>query len=98
MLCLGRHAKEAGDEGDLPGDISFAYPSDLSLANHVHHLVPLERSPGRFQRKEAHPWFDQPFDEPMVLLDEVVEILDQDGSFTLSGKTPLALRSAIALG
>ena len=32
MLGLGRHSKEAGDEGDLPGDVSFAHPADLSLA------------------------------------------------------------------
>ena len=41
LLCLGRHSKEADDEGDLPGDVSFAHPSGLSLAKHVHHLVAL---------------------------------------------------------
>jgi hypothetical protein len=66
LLRLGGHSKQAGDEGDLPGDISFAHPSDLSLANHVHDLVALERSPCRFQRKEAHPRLDQPFDEAVV--------------------------------
>ena len=55
LFCLGRHSKEAGDEGDLLHDVSFAHPSDLSLANHVHSLVALQCSPGRFHRKEAHP-------------------------------------------
>ena len=41
LLGLGRHSKEAGDEGHLPGDVAFAHPSDLSLANHVHDLVSL---------------------------------------------------------
>jgi hypothetical protein len=36
--------------------------------------VPLERSPRRFHRKEAQPWFDQPFDEPVVLLDQGIEV------------------------
>lgn len=52
----------------------------------------------RLEGKETHPWLDQPLDEAMVLFDDVVEILDADVSSTLSGKTPLALRSAIALG
>ena len=76
LLDLGRHSKQAGDEGDLPADVSFAYPSHLSLANHVHHLVSLERSPCCLEGKEAHPWLDQPFDEPMILLDQVVQVFD----------------------
>src|SRR6266568_1697324 len=31
-------------------------------------------SPCRFERKEAHPKLDQPFDEAMVLFDEVIEV------------------------
>ena len=55
MLGLDGHSKEAGDEGDLPAAVSFAHPSDLSLANHVLHLVSLQRSPCRFNRKEPQP-------------------------------------------
>ena len=76
MLGLGRHSKEAGDEGDLPDDVSFAHLCDLSLANHVHRLVVLQRSPGRFHGKEAHPGLDQPFDEAVILLDQVFEVFD----------------------
>ncbi len=32
LLSLGRRSKQTGDEGDLPVDVSFAYPSELSLA------------------------------------------------------------------
>ena len=39
LLSLGGHSKQTGDEGDLPADVSFAHPSDLSLANPVHHLL-----------------------------------------------------------
>lgn len=72
LLSLCRHSKQTGDEGDLPGDVSFAHPSDLSLANHVHDLISLKRSPCRFKGKEVHPRLDQPFDEAMILFDNVV--------------------------
>jgi len=41
LLGLSRHSKQAGDEGDLPDDVSFTHASHLSLAKHVHHLIPL---------------------------------------------------------
>jgi hypothetical protein len=97
-LGLGCHSKQAGDEGDLPAGVCFAHPSDLSLAHHVQDFVSLQCSLCRLEGKETHPWLDQPLDEAMVLFDDVVEILDADVSSTLSGKIPLALRSAIALG
>ena len=98
LFSLDSHSKQVGDEGDLSADVSFAHLPDLSLANHVHHLIPMPRSPSRFNRKEAHPWLDEPFEEAMILFDEVVEIVDQDVSSTLSGKIPLALSSAMAFG
>jgi hypothetical protein len=75
LLCLGGR-EQVGDEGDLPGDVSFAHSCDLSLPDHVHDLVALQRSPCRFQRKEAHPGLDQPFDEAVILLDQVVQVFD----------------------
>ena len=65
-----------GDEGNLPSDISFAHPASLSLAKHVHDLIPLKRSSCCFHGKEAHPRLDEPFDEAMVLLDQVIEVFD----------------------
>ena len=90
LLSLGYHSKQAGDEGDLPGDVSFAHSSHLSLANHVHDLIPLQRSPCRFQGKEAHPWLDQALDKAMVLLDQVVRLLTCLSS-TRSGRIAAAL-------
>ncbi len=58
LLGLDRHSKQAGDEGDLPVDVSFAHSFDLSLANHVRDLVSLQRSPSRFHGKEAQSRFD----------------------------------------
>src|SRR5690348_9827388 len=61
LLGLGGHSQEAGDEHDLPGDVSFVHVLHLSFAHHVHHLLPLSCPPCRLKREEAHCWFDQPF-------------------------------------
>ena len=72
---LGGHSKEACDEGDLSIDISFPHTVDLSLANHVHGFIPVERPVCCLEGKEAHPRFCQSLDEPMILLDEIIEVL-----------------------
>jgi hypothetical protein len=72
LFSLGRHSKEAGDEGDLSCDVPFFHTVNLSLANHVHHLVALQGSPRCLEGKEAHPWLDTPFDEAVILLDEII--------------------------
>jgi hypothetical protein len=41
LFSLGCHSKQAGDEGNLPGDISFVHVLYLSFPNHIHHLIPL---------------------------------------------------------
>ena len=92
-MGLGCHSKEAGDEGDLPENVSIAYPADLSLANHMHHLIPLERSPCRLKGKEAHPWLDESFDEAMVLLDQVLQVFDLP-QFDRFGKHPAGFEPA----
>ena len=97
LLGLGSHSRQTSDEGDLISDVSFAHPSDLSLANHVHDFVSLQRSPCRLKGKEAHPRLDEPFDEAMILLDQVLQVFDLP-QFDRFGKHPLALSSAIALG
>jgi hypothetical protein len=98
LLSLGSHSKQAGDKRNLPHAVSFFHATHLPLPEHVHGFISLQGSPRTLEGKEAHPWFDQPLDEPMVLLDDVVEIFDQDVSSTLSAMIPIALRSAIALG
>jgi hypothetical protein len=46
------------------------YATDLTLPEHVHRFISLQGSPCHFERKEAHPELDQPFDEAVVLLDD----------------------------
>ena len=41
LLSLGRHSKQAGDEGNLSHDVPFFHPMHLSLPNHVHTLISL---------------------------------------------------------
>jgi hypothetical protein len=58
LLGLGRHSKEAGDEGDLPGDVSLGHSVHLSFANHVHGLISVQGALCTLERKEAQPRLD----------------------------------------
>ncbi len=35
LLCLDSHARQRGDEGDLPGDVCLVDSLHLSFPNHV---------------------------------------------------------------
>ncbi len=73
---LGRYSKQAGGKGNLPHDVPFCYAAHLPFPHHIHDLVALQGSPRALEGKEAHPWFDQPLEKAMVLLDQVVEVFD----------------------
>ena len=70
LFSLGHYSKQVGDEGDLPTDVSFVHPLDLSLADHVHHLVSLEPPFCRFDGNDAHARLHQPFQESASCRDE----------------------------
>src|SRR5215470_5710970 len=70
--------EEVRHELDLHLYLTSAYSRNLPLTNYVHRLVSPDCSPRCVETEEAESSIDAPFDEPMVLLDEVVEI------FTLS--------------
>ena len=72
-LCLDGYSEQFCDERRLPQTVSSAHSLHLSFPHHVYSLLSLQCSPSRFERKEAHPWFDESFDETMVLFDQVVE-------------------------
>ena len=95
LFSLGRYSKQAGDEGSLPSHISFVHPVHLSLANHVHRFIVLERSSCRFYGKEAQPRFDQPFDEAVVLLNQVIQVFDWS-QFNLLRKYPSGFELGIS--
>ena len=56
-------------------DISFSYPYNLSLPNHVHRFIALNCSPGRWVREEPQARLDLPLHKPMILLNDVVHVL-----------------------
>jgi hypothetical protein len=74
LFHLGTYSKEAGDKGYLTFDIPSRNIVDLSFTYHAHHLISLECSRSRFKRKETHPRFDKPLNEPMILFHQIVEV------------------------
>ncbi len=73
-LRLGSHFKQSADECHLTYEVGFIYPSHVPLPHHVHHFISLQGSPCALEGKEASPRFDESFDEPMVVFDQIVEI------------------------
>ena len=48
----------------------------MALSDHVSDFNASNGCGGGVERLEAHHWTCDPFDEPMVLLEDVVEIFD----------------------
>ncbi len=76
LFRLGCHSKQAGNECHLREEVSLVDSSHLLFPDHVHDFIALEGSPCRVKRKEAESWFEQLFDEPMILFNDVVEVFD----------------------
>jgi hypothetical protein len=74
LFSLDSHSKQACDKSRLFHALSFFYAMHLTFPEHIHRFISLQGSPCSLERKEAHPELDEPFDEAMFLLDEVVEI------------------------
>ena len=71
---LRGHAEDGVDELALRYSIALSDPADLTLADCVHRLVTLDRSADTLHRSEPEARRNPPLDEPMVLLDDVVQI------------------------
>jgi hypothetical protein len=61
------------DELILAPNIIPAHASSLPLPDHVHRLVPLNRSPFRLELLESLLGIHSPFDGSVVLLDDVIQ-------------------------
>jgi len=72
---LGSNLEEALHESNLSANVAFPEPFNLSLPNHVHCLKPADRPPRRLETEEAESGIDATFDESVVLLDHVIEVL-----------------------
>jgi hypothetical protein len=99
-LCsfrLSNSSEQPGDQYHLAVHIPFVHPLHLPFPHHVHHLEPLQGSPSRLEGEKAHPWLCQPFDEAMILFDQVVEILDLS-QFTVCGNESYCFEFIECLG
>jgi hypothetical protein len=72
---LPAHAPQLVDELILLTNISAADPPRLSLVDHVHRFVSLDRSPGGVELAKALVSLHSAFDRSMVLLQDVVQVL-----------------------
>src|SRR6516164_2692664 len=70
---LRGHAEDGVDELALRYSIALSDPADLTFADCVHRLVTLDRSAGTLHRSEPEARRNPLLDEPMVLLDDVVQ-------------------------
>ena len=71
---LRRDTKDCVDELTLRYRIGLRDPADLPLADCKHRLVAFDGSTCAFHRSESEARCDPLLDEPMVLLDDVVQV------------------------
>jgi hypothetical protein len=63
------------DESELTADISFAYPPNLPLAEHIHRFVTLNRPSRSLEFPEPLLGVYSTLDRSMVLFQDVVQVL-----------------------
>ena len=63
------------DELDLTANIVASNPSNLPLSHHVHHFITLDRASCCCESSESLLGVDSLFDEAVILLDNVIQIL-----------------------
>jgi hypothetical protein len=64
------------EKRDLSDHIFLIDTLSLPLPDRIHRLDPSEGATSRVEGLKSHPWFRDLFDEPMVLLDNIIQILD----------------------
>jgi hypothetical protein len=66
--------EEIGHESNLSANVAFPDSFNLSLPDHVHHLIPADGPPRRVETEEAESGIDSTFYESVILLDYVIEV------------------------
>jgi hypothetical protein len=72
---LGGNLEEALHESHLSANVAFPDSFNLSLPNHVHCLEHADPPSRSLETEEAESGIDSTFDESVVLLDYVIEVL-----------------------
>ncbi len=70
----GGGSEQAGNEGGLRRHVPTADVVNLPLPDHRHCLVASQCRLGCSHAAKPKPWPDHPFDAPVVLLDDVVQV------------------------
>ena len=78
------HLEQLVDELNLSPNIRTAHPPRLPLPDHVHCLISLDCSPRRGEFTKALLGFHSSLDRPMILLQDVVQVLDRPVAATAS--------------
>jgi len=73
-FSLGGNLEEALHESYLSANVAFPDSFNLALPYHVRDLISADGPPRRLETEESESGIDSPFDEPMVLLDYVIEV------------------------
>jgi len=74
---LDGNLEEALHESNLSANVAFRESFNLPLPNHVHCLEPADRPPRRLETEKAETGIDSTFDESVILLDDVIEVLSR---------------------
>src|ERR1044072_216064 len=72
VLCS--EPEHSFDETYLSNDIALCEPAHLPLTNHVHRLVPLDRSQRTIHRSEPEAGSNPLLHEAMILLQNIIQI------------------------
>ena len=78
------YLEELVDELNLLPNFRTAHPPRVTLPDHVHGLISLGRSPRRVEFTKALLRLYASFDRPMILLQDVVQVLDRSVVATAS--------------
>lgn len=70
----GSNLEEIGHESHLSANVAFPDSFNLSLPDHVRDLIPTDGPPRRLETEEAESGTDTPFDESVVLFDNIIEV------------------------
>jgi hypothetical protein len=90
----------------LSANVAFPDSFKLPFSHHMHRLISTDSPPRRLETEEGESGIDSPFDEPMVLLDYVIEVFalselrgiwcnfSREGRLSLFSTSPYAASTA----